>query len=101
MGVDTDLPGGPVLFIWPPSPANDKPWRKFQHFYLPFAYSLLFVLWRVDSVKVAWGRLRSGNANGTFAQTDRRLIKKRKKELWSLFLLTALRLFLSLSLRFP
>ena len=53
VGIDQDLPGGPVLFIWPPSPANDKPWRKYQHMYLPFAYSLLFVLWRVDSVKVS------------------------------------------------
>mmetsp|Transcript_1434 Transcript_1434/g.2414 ORF Transcript_1434/g.2414 Transcript_1434/m.2414 type:complete len:513 (+) Transcript_1434:36-1574(+) len=56
VGVDEDLPGGPVLFIWPPSPENDRPWRKFQHLYLPFAYSLLFVVWRIDSVKVAWKR---------------------------------------------
>ena len=64
VGVDTDLPGGPVLFIWPPSPENDKPWRRYQHLYLPFAYSLLFVIWRVDSIKVAWSRLAAGNANG-------------------------------------
>lgn len=56
VGVDEDLPGGPVLFVWPPSPENEKPWRKFQHLYLPFAYSLLFVVWRIDSVKVAWKR---------------------------------------------
>jgi len=56
VGIDEDLPGGPALFVWPPTPENDKPWRKFQHLYLPLAYSLLFVVWRIDSLKVAWSR---------------------------------------------
>mmetsp|Transcript_29651 Transcript_29651/g.66474 ORF Transcript_29651/g.66474 Transcript_29651/m.66474 type:complete len:462 (+) Transcript_29651:87-1472(+) len=56
VGIDQDLPGGPVLFIWPPATERDRPWRKVQHLYLPVAYSLLFVLWRVDSFKVAWKR---------------------------------------------
>ena len=55
VGVDEDLPGGPVLFIWAPNPKNDKPWRKFQHIYFCFAFCLLFVVWKVDSVKTVWG----------------------------------------------
>jgi len=53
MGVDEDMASDPVLFTWAPDPSQDSPLRKIQHyiFYVPF--SILFFLWRVDSVTVA------------------------------------------------
>ena len=52
MGVDEDIATDPFLYQWPPAPENDSPLRKIQHwiFYIPFSF--LFVLWRVDSIKV-------------------------------------------------
>lgn len=53
MGVDEDIATDPFLFQWAPSPENDSPLRKIQHwiFYIPFSF--MFALWRVDSMKVA------------------------------------------------
>ena len=53
MGVDEDIATDPFLFQWAPSPENDSPLRKIQHwiFYIPFSF--MFALWRVDSLKVA------------------------------------------------
>ena len=52
-GVDEDIATDPFLYTWAPDPSQDSPLRKIQHliFWLPF--SLLFALWRVDSLKVA------------------------------------------------
>ena len=36
-----------------PDPKNDAPWRKWQGMYLPAPMSLLFLIWRVDSIRVA------------------------------------------------
>jgi len=51
--IDEDIATDPALFLWAPDPKNDVPWRKFQGLYLPFPMSLLFLIWRFDSIKVA------------------------------------------------
>lgn len=56
VGVDEDLMVDPALFLWAPDPANDSPMRRFQHLYWAAPYSLLFLIWRVDSIRVAWKR---------------------------------------------
>lgn len=53
MGVDEDIATDPFLFPYPPSPENDSPLRKIQHYILPIPFSALFALWRVDTMKVA------------------------------------------------
>lgn len=53
VGVDEDLMIDPALFLWAPDPKNDSPLRKFQHLYWMLPYSLLFLIWRVDSIRVA------------------------------------------------
>jgi len=52
MGVDEDIATDPFLFQWAPSPENDSPLRKIQHYIFWIPFSFLFALWRVDSVKV-------------------------------------------------
>merc|ERR1711966_614486 len=42
-----------ALFLWAPDPKNDAPWRKYQGMYLPAPMSLLFFLWRFDSITTA------------------------------------------------
>jgi len=57
VGVDEDLMVDPALYLWAPSAENDNPLvRKIQHLYWPIPYSLLFAIWRIDSIKVAWQR---------------------------------------------
>ena len=53
-GVDEDIATSPFLYTWAPNPQDDSPLRKVQHliFWLPF--SMLFALWRVDSIKGTW-----------------------------------------------
>lgn len=60
MGVDEDIATDPFLYQWAPDPENDNPLRKIQHyiFYIPF--SMLFALWRVDSVTTAVGAVEQG-----------------------------------------
>jgi hypothetical protein len=41
----------PMFFLWPPDPTNDARRRPLQHVYAPLAYSLLFLLWRFNSVR--------------------------------------------------
>jgi fatty acid desaturase len=57
-GCDEDIATDPFLFQWAPSPENDNPIRKIQHwiFYIPFSF--LFALWRIDSLKVAISSVR-------------------------------------------
>lgn len=52
MGVDEDLATDPFLFTWAPSPENDSPMRKIQHYIFWMIFSALFALWRVDTVQV-------------------------------------------------
>lgn len=57
-GCDEDIATDPFLFQWAPSPENDSPIRKIQHwiFYIPFSF--LFALWRIDSLKVGISSVR-------------------------------------------
>ena len=52
MGVDEDIATDPFLFTWAPSPENDSPLRKIQHWIFWIPFSALFALWRVDTMKV-------------------------------------------------
>lgn len=56
VGADEDLMVDPALWLWPPNEASDKPWRAWQHNYLALPFSLLFHIWRFDSLKLAWDR---------------------------------------------
>jgi len=58
MGADEDIATDPFLFQWAPSPENDSPIRKIQHliFYIPF--SMLFALWRIDSLRISVDAVR-------------------------------------------
>jgi len=53
VGKDEDIATDPALFLWAPDPKNDAPWRKYQGMYLPAPMSLLFFLWRFDSITTA------------------------------------------------
>lgn len=69
-GVDEDIATDPFLFQWAPSPENDSPIRRIQHwiFYIPFSF--LFALWRIDSAKVAISSVREkrpGSKPGLYA----------------------------------
>lgn len=71
MGVDEDIATDPFLFAWAPSPENDSPLRKIQHwiFFIPFSF--MFALWRVDTMKVIVSAVEEKRPNA-------------KKELWAL-----------------
>mmetsp|Transcript_44961 Transcript_44961/g.123279 ORF Transcript_44961/g.123279 Transcript_44961/m.123279 type:complete len:484 (+) Transcript_44961:270-1721(+) len=60
VGIDEDLMVDPALFLWQPSPENDNWLRKIQHWYWALPYSMLFAIWRIDSVKVAMNRKLNG-----------------------------------------
>ena len=53
MGVDEDIATDPFIYPYVPSPENDNPLRRIQHwiFFIPFSF--LFALWRFDTLKVA------------------------------------------------
>merc|ERR1712127_79290 len=50
IGEDPDIDLMPALFIMPPNSAADTHMRKYQHYYVLPAYSLLFVSWRQQSM---------------------------------------------------
>lgn len=63
-GVDEDIATDPFLFTWAPDPKHDSPLRKIQHYIFFIAFSALFALWRVDTIKVivqAYKEKRSGS----------------------------------------
>jgi len=62
VGVDEDLMVDPALWLWAPDAKNDAPARKWQHLYWWAPYSLLFAIWRIDSIKVAFKRKLWGEA---------------------------------------
>lgn len=59
-GSDSDVHNEPVIFLWPPFEDEDTPFRRYQHFYYPFAYALLYVSWRMQSLKFAIGSRNIG-----------------------------------------
>lgn len=70
MGVDEDIATDPFLYQWAPSPENDSPLRKIQHWIFWIPFSFLFALWRVDSVSVSVEGIekkREGSKNELFA----------------------------------
>lgn len=66
VGTDEDLMVDPALWLWAPNETSDKPWRRWQHKYIALPFSLLFHIWRFDSLKVAWER----RAEGSIAKTE-------------------------------
>jgi len=62
-GVDEDIATDPFLYQWAPSPENDSPVRKIQHWIFPIPFSMLFALWRVDTLRVAWDALKQKRPN--------------------------------------
>jgi len=48
---DEDINNQPVLFNYPPAAEMDSSYRKFQAFYFPFAYTLLYFGWRKNSIQ--------------------------------------------------
>lgn len=57
-GMDADIHNEPVLFLWVPDVSEDTKYRPYQHFFYLFAYALLYVSWRMQSLRFALG---SGN----------------------------------------
>jgi len=53
--VDGDIHNEPIIHLWFPSAGRDVWYRKYQHIYYPFAYSLLHVSWRMQSIDYVIG----------------------------------------------
>mmetsp|Transcript_16921 Transcript_16921/g.28174 ORF Transcript_16921/g.28174 Transcript_16921/m.28174 type:complete len:459 (+) Transcript_16921:38-1414(+) len=52
VGYDEDIALDPFLYLWEPDPKNDVPWlRRWQHVFWPVPYSILFLYWRIDSIR--------------------------------------------------
>ncbi|KAG5490872.1 hypothetical protein JKF63_00994 [Porcisia hertigi] len=65
-GMDADIHNEPFLFLWVPDVSEDAACRRYQFiFYLP-AYALLYVSWRLQSLRFALG---SGNRVELFLMT--------------------------------
>ncbi|EGD83066.1 hypothetical protein PTSG_03704 [Salpingoeca rosetta] len=47
---DPDIDMQPVLFLWAPIKAVDHHLRKYQHYYFPLLYCLIYVSWRWQSL---------------------------------------------------
>jgi len=58
IGVDEDIATDPFLFVRPPDPKNDSWLRRIQHWTMPLSFSMLFYIWRIDSIKVLVKELR-------------------------------------------
>jgi len=41
----------PFFYFWAPDPSRDSRWRRMQHLYALPVYSILFALWRFNSIK--------------------------------------------------
>ena len=52
---DPDIHMEPILHLWFPSAEKDKWFRRHQHKYYLFAYSLLYVSWRMQSLQFILG----------------------------------------------
>ena len=51
VGQDEDIMSDPFFYLWAPDPARDSKWRRLQHLYVLPVYSILFALWRFNSLK--------------------------------------------------
>ncbi|CAM9679190.1 unnamed protein product [Ascophyllum nodosum] len=51
VGVDEDIMVEPAMWLWAPDDGRDRPWRRFQHLYWPVPFSLMFLIWRIDSIR--------------------------------------------------
>ena len=60
MGVDEDIMTDPLLYVYPPKKSEDNALRPYQHLYAPIAFSLLFAIWRIDSMKVCLADMKNG-----------------------------------------
>lgn len=43
----------PILYTWAPDPSQDSAFRKFQHYFFWIPFTMLFGVWRVDSIIAA------------------------------------------------
>jgi fatty acid desaturase len=66
LDVDVDIHNEPIIHLWFPKEETDRWYRKYQHIYYPFAYSLLHVSWRIQSIEFVIG---SGNWNERLAMS--------------------------------
>ncbi|CAJ1038886.1 putative Cytochrome b5-like Heme/Steroid binding domain/Fatty acid desaturase [Leishmania utingensis] len=57
-GMDADIHNEPALFLWVPDVSEDFACRRYQHTFYLAAYSLLYVSWRMQSLRFA---VSSGN----------------------------------------
>merc|ERR1712023_36243 len=63
VGYDEDIALDPVVSLWAPSPESDvRSLRRFQHWYWPLPYSILFLYWRFDSIKYVMKAKKWGEA---------------------------------------
>lgn len=53
--LDDDIDLSPVVYLWFPKADADSWHRKYQQYYFPFAYSMLFYIWRAHSMKFLYG----------------------------------------------
>ncbi len=51
IGYDEDVALEPAIYLWQPDPKIDSWLRKYQHLYWPVPFSVLFLYWRLDSIK--------------------------------------------------
>lgn len=56
-GYDADIHNEPIFFLWTPTEGEDTKYRRYQYLYYPIFYSLLYVSWRMQSIKFAIGSL--------------------------------------------
>jgi len=54
VGVDEDIMSDPFFFLWAPDPSRDSQWRRLQHWYCLPVYSILFALWRFNSIRTVF-----------------------------------------------
>ncbi|CAG9584264.1 delta-6 fatty acid desaturase [Leishmania major strain Friedlin] len=57
-GMDADIHNEPALFLWVPDVSEDTACRRYQYTFYLAAYALLYVSWRIQSLRFALG---SGN----------------------------------------
>ena len=50
-----DIHNEPIIHLWFPDESKDAWYRKYQHIYYPFAYSLLHFSWRLQSIQFILG----------------------------------------------